>query len=106
MAFSGPAPELINGRAAMLAFVAAAAAELSTGSSVASQFESATVPVVLAVALVTVASLIPLFSAKEGNEPKAAGPFTSDAETTNGRAAMIGITAVIVLEAVRQMPLF
>jgi hypothetical protein len=34
MAFSGPAPELINGRLAMLAFVAALGAELSTGESV------------------------------------------------------------------------
>lgn len=34
MAFSGPAPELINGRLAMLAFVSALGAELATGEPV------------------------------------------------------------------------
>lgn len=34
MAFSGPAPELINGRLSMLAFVAALGAELSSGEPV------------------------------------------------------------------------
>jgi len=34
MAFSGPAPELINGRLAMLGFIAAVVAELNSGESV------------------------------------------------------------------------
>ncbi len=34
MAFSGPAPELINGRLSMLAFVAALGAELASGEPV------------------------------------------------------------------------
>ena len=38
MAFSGPAPELINGRLAMLAFIAALGAELSSGEGVLRQF--------------------------------------------------------------------
>ena len=38
MAFSGPAPELINGRLAMVAFVAALGAELSSGESVIRQW--------------------------------------------------------------------
>eukprot|EP00873_Tetraselmis_striata_P035450 jgi/Tetstr1/455714/TSEL_042521.t1 len=33
MAFSGPAPEVINGRLAMLGFAAALGAELSTGQT-------------------------------------------------------------------------
>lgn len=34
MAFDGPAPEIVNGRLAMLGFVAALGAELSSGESV------------------------------------------------------------------------
>lgn len=33
MAFSGPAPEIVNGRLAMLGFVAAVAAEFTSGES-------------------------------------------------------------------------
>lgn len=42
MGFSGSAPEIVNGRLAMLGFVAAVAAELSSGESVLRQWVSVT----------------------------------------------------------------
>lgn len=61
MAFANPVgPETINGRLAMLGLFAAVGAELSTGESFFTQFQSAT-PVVLATwAIVALASLVPI----------------------------------------------
>ncbi|KAH7856986.1 hypothetical protein Vadar_007667 [Vaccinium darrowii] len=75
-AFSGPAPERINGRLAMIGFVAAIAVELSK------------------------ASLIPLFSGVSV-ESKSNGLFTSDAEMWNGRFAMLGLVALAFTEFVK-----
>lgn len=61
MAFANPVgPETINGRLAMVGVLAAIGAELSTGQSFFTQFESAT-PVVLATwAIIALASLVPI----------------------------------------------
>jgi hypothetical protein len=103
MAFSGPAPELINGRLAMLAFVAAVGAELSTGESVLRQFGEAPVFVVLAGVLFTAASLIPMFN---GAKRESFAIFSPSAEMANGRAAMLGFAALLVVEGVRGAALF
>ena len=58
MAFSGPAPEVINGRLAMLAFVAAAGAELSTGAPVAAQLKDAPILIGITFLLFSAASLV------------------------------------------------
>lgn len=57
MAFSG-APEIINGRLAMLAFVAALGAELSTGETVLSQLFDAPVLVAVTAVVFSWASLV------------------------------------------------
>ena len=98
MAFSGPAPELINGRLAMLAFVAALGAELSTGESVLRQLADEPTGAVLAAITFAVASLIPMLN---NARREAFGPFSPNAEMLNGRAAMIGFAALLVTEAVR-----
>lgn len=103
MAFSGPAPEVINGRLAMLAFVAAVGAELSSGESVGLQFISSPINIVLTGILFTVASLVPMFKATKA---EAFGPFSPEAEMANGRAAMLGFLSLIAVEALRGGALF
>ena len=127
MAFTGVVPEAANGRIAMLAFVAAAAAELN-GAGARVGGRSATAPPPLAAfqrrvltpsparphagtvieqasayagpiaavaALLAVASIFP---AMAGSRAQGVGPFTSDAETMNGRAAMVAFMLLLCLE--------
>eukprot|EP00983_Pelagomonas_calceolata_P073758 1152271-Pelagomonas_calceolata.AAC.2 len=84
MGFSG-APEIINGRLAMLGFVAALGAELSTGDSVLRQLAEEPTLITLTFILFSAASLVPAFARKKGDT---VGPFTPQAEMLNGRAAM------------------
>merc|ERR1719231_2078016 len=99
MGFSGPAPEKINGRLAMVAFVAAAGAELSTHESVAQQFGDAPLPIIVTAATFSVASLVPIL---KGAIDEPAGPlpnvFNSNVETLNGRVAMLGLAGLLVTE--------
>lgn len=106
MAFSGPAPELINARLAMLAFVAALGAELATGEPVVQQFKDQPVLVVAAAALFAWASLVPILLGKSGDYDKGVGPFSKRAEMLNGRAAMIGVAALLAVEGVKHTALF
>lgn len=103
MAFSGPAPELINGRLAMLAIVAAIGAELSTGQSVLTQFNAAPVSITLTAIVFTIASLIPQF---QGAKREAFAFFSPAAEMANGRAAMLGFAALLVVEGFHHAALF
>lgn len=54
--------------------------------------------------LFSAASLIPLMSGSATDEKF--GPLTPAAEKLNGRAAMIGFAAMLVIEAVRGQALF
>ncbi|KAI8109855.1 hypothetical protein M9434_001134 [Picochlorum sp. BPE23] len=103
MAFSGPAPEIINGRLAMIAFVAALGAELSTGESVLTQFKDAPVGVIGTFLLFSAASLIPMF---KNADREAVGPLTPQVELTNGRAAMLGFASLLLVEGFRGAALF
>ncbi|KAK9845329.1 hypothetical protein WJX81_003579 [Elliptochloris bilobata] len=96
-AFAGPGPEVINGRLAMLAFVAAAGAEFATGFTAVQQLAEAPVLVGITFAVFIIASLIPMF---RGVSPasKSNGPFTPTAEMLNGRAAMLGFVALLATE--------
>ncbi|KAB1704706.1 hypothetical protein FNE61_28965, partial [Klebsiella pneumoniae] len=79
-AFSGPAPERINGRLAMIGFVAAIGAELATGSDIFAQLSSGGFSWFLGTsALLTLASIIPLFQGVSA-EKKSNGIMTADAE--------------------------
>ncbi len=101
MAFSGPAPELINGRLAMLAFVSAFGAELASGESALAQWRDEPTGVFLTFILFSAASLIPMLNSPNGAKREAFGPFSPEAETLNGRMAMIGFFALLVTETVR-----
>jgi len=103
MAFSG-APEIINGRLAMLAFVAALGAELATGQTVTSQLGSAPILVLATAVLFSWASLVPWLKGEKNSD--GFGPFTPSAELLNGRAAMLGFAALLAIEGVKHTALF
>ncbi|GLC36321.1 hypothetical protein PLESTB_000774200 [Pleodorina starrii] len=107
MGFSGLAPEVINGRAAMIGFFLAISSELKTGESVFAQMVSGGAAQALIVILaVTVASFAPAIRGTPLDEvfnkaPKKVtewGPFTAAAEGLNGRLAMIGLALLIFFE--------
>jgi hypothetical protein len=103
MAFSGPAPELINSRLAMLGFVAALGSELASDESVLTQWASEPTLISLTFALIAAASFPPLLA---GRTNEKLGPFTPEAEKLNGRAAMIGFAALLVIESFKHSALF
>jgi Chlorophyll A-B binding protein len=91
LAFDGPAPELVNGRLAMLGFFSALAAELATGEGVLKQASEAPGLVLATFAVFGIASFIPLFKGVKPEDERA-GPLTADVERFNGRAACVSFT--------------
>lgn len=101
LAFSGPAPERINGRLAMVGFVAAMAVELAKGQDVFAQISDGGIPWFLGTSvLLSLASLVPLFKGVSV-ESVSEGLMTSDAEMWNGRFAMLGLIALAFTEYVK-----
>merc|ERR1719326_2720513 len=125
MNFNGWAPEVINGRLAQLGFVAAVQSEISTGQTLAEQFQNNFTAFGASVLLVTVASFAPSLqqaitkdlpgnkSLGYASDPKTIAPsedpfgiFKASSEMANSRAAMVGIAAMLATELVIQRPIF
>merc|ERR1712224_567158 len=96
MAFSGPGPETINGRLAMLGFIAALGAEAASGETVFQQIGGAEPSILFAFIMFAAASLIPTL---KGVKKEKFGFFSPEAEMLNGRAAMIGFALLLAIEA-------
>ncbi|KAI5018798.1 hypothetical protein ZWY2020_043686 [Hordeum vulgare] len=105
LAFSGPAPERINGRLAMVGFVAALSVEAVRGGGLLDQAGSgAGLGWFLATAGVfSVASLVPLLQG-QSVESKSSGIWSADAELWNGRFAMLGLVALAATEFITGAP--
>ena len=128
LAFEGWAPEVINGRLAMLGFLTAVVQEIATGHPFTQQLGENFGIFAAQVQLWAFASLAPAFSSNEGytanpftiegsrtwREVFKGGPWTPEArkifnaevEQLNGRAAMVGIVALIAVETFKGSALF
>ncbi|KAG2454019.1 hypothetical protein HYH02_001060 [Chlamydomonas schloesseri] len=102
MAFNGTAPEIVNGRLAMLGFVSAVAAEMVSGEGVLKQWSEEPTGIAIAFLLFISGSLVTAFRPRRDEK---LGPFTPQAELLNGRAAMIGFAAMLAIEVAMGKPL-
>ena len=107
-AFKSWGPEIVNGRLAMLGFVSGAAAEITSGETTLSQFSAHHWAFVLAAVLFTAASFMPRFQGETTAKPesKENGMWKASTELLNGRAAMVGLSAMFVQEAITGNPVF
>ncbi|WVZ62110.1 hypothetical protein U9M48_011895 [Paspalum notatum var. saurae] len=105
LAFSGPAPERINGRLAMVGFVSALAVEAARGDGLLAQAGNGAGLAWFAYTAVVLsaASLVPLLQG-ETAEGRSGGVMTADAELWNGRLAMLGLVALAVTEYLTGAP--
>ncbi|XP_057744156.1 early light-induced protein, chloroplastic-like [Arachis stenosperma] len=101
MAFSGAAPERINGRLAMIGFVVALAMEVTKGEGVFVQISNGGITWFLGTSVIlSLASLVPLLRGVSV-ESKSKAFMSSDAELWNGRFAMLGLVALAFTEYIK-----
>lgn len=103
MSFAGLAPEIINGRAAMVGMLAAFGAEVATGEPVLAQVAKSPVLVAAAFATIIIGSLVPIIRGADLNI-SGAGPFNQRAEVWNGRLAMLAFATLFFVEGFKNGP--
>ena len=105
LAFSGPAPERINGRLAMVGFVAALSVEAARGGGLLDQAGSGAGLgwFLVTAGVFSAASLVPLLQGQTV-ESKSSGIWSADAELWNGRFAMLGLVALAATEFITGAP--
>ena len=103
MSFAGLIPEVTNGRAAMVAMLAAFGAELGTHQPVPVQIQKAPLLIVGTFVLIIAGSLAPII--RNANlDRNGFGPFNQRAEIWNGRLAMVAFTLLLLVETFRDGP--
>ena len=95
MAFNSWAPELINGRCAMIGFVSGYGYEIVNNESLYQQFQDMYPYFVAVYVLIAIATLK---SGKPTSEDVKINGLTPEAELFNGRAAMLGVSGTILYE--------
>jgi len=103
MSFAGLAPEIINGRAAMFAMLAAFGAEIRTHDPVFVQIQQTPKAIVATFLIIITASIIPIVRGADLNI-NGAGPFTQRAEVWNGRLAMVAFATLLAVETWKAGP--
>lgn len=106
--FKSWGPEVVNGRLAMVAFFTGAAAEMASGVPTLTQFTESHWAFVLATLLIVPASFMPRFQGETTAKPesKENGMWQASTELLNGRAAMVGLSAMFLQEAITGNPVF
>jgi len=103
MSFAGLAPEVINGRGAMVGMLAAFLAEISTGDPVLVQVQRAPLVIGVIFGLVILGSVVPIIRNADLSR-KGFGPFTPRAEVWNGRLAMVAFASLLMVETFKAGP--
>lgn len=99
-AFDGPAPETINGRAAMLGVIVGLIGEWTTGLGLKQQIADHPLIVLSSFVIIALATYAPISKGYTRKEPFQTGFWNVKAENWNGRVAMLGFTAMILTEAI------
>ncbi|KAL6754934.1 hypothetical protein V8C86DRAFT_2688082 [Haematococcus lacustris] len=102
--FNGPAPELVNGRLAMVGWVNAVVHEVTTSQTVLQQAQELDWVTLAVLAMWVYATMVPICKGVRHDE--AFGFFTPGLERNHGRAAMLGIVGLAALEAQVGQPFF
>jgi hypothetical protein len=106
-AFDGPAPETINGRAAMVAVALGLFLEWSTGLGLLEQVQDHPITVFAVFVIIALASYAPMargYTRKEPYANKNLGfSWSPQAENWNGRLAMLGFTGMLFTEWITGM---
>ncbi|KAF8059998.1 hypothetical protein HT031_004936 [Scenedesmus sp. PABB004] len=104
-----PLAESINGRSAMIGFLAGASAEILGAGPALLQLSKSPQPVLAVLALITVGSIVPVVKGTEGGYLKSLretytipeDTFTEVNERVIGRLAMIGTGGLVLLELLK-----